>query len=237
MKYIILLLISLNVFANYIPEDEVGTGNNLTVFTKKNKCELHYSKTCIKIPYGYTANYHILVDEYVDDTSSPITTKNDITACVDETDCYAKAGVLSCTDVEEYKTFTEWSEVYCTKTTGYEQMLSGKKIVVEDAALKTAWEAAEAVKAQKAAYLKAIVAARDCGNSVINEVIYRNNVMKTLTPTQKETVLITYGPIMNLLEVGNLDQAKVKVQEATVDGVIMTEADKTAIISLIDSCP
>jgi len=237
MKFILLMFLSLSAFADYLPVDEIGTCNLLTTTLASKDCEDLYSKTCVKLPYRYNCNYHVAVDEYKDDISNPTWSKNDTTTCEDEADCNSKLESLVCTDPEEGKSVTEWSEVYCTKITGYPQVATGQKTVVENAALKTAWEASEAVKAAKAAYMKAIKAARDCGTSIVNEVIYRNNVMKTLTPTEKETVLTTYKPIMDLLEVGNLDQAKVKVQEATVDGVIMTEADKTAIIDLIDSCP
>ena len=140
-KTIFIFLITLNVFANYIPKDEIGSGNTLTVFTKKNRCEsYYYSKTCIRIPFGYNHEFHILIDEL--DMTKPIHSKNDIETCNDDQAiCETLNATKTCTDnTETVYMAQDYSEIYCSKITGHQT--TGKKIIVENASAKAAYLAA-----------------------------------------------------------------------------------------------
>jgi len=51
-----------------------------------------------------------------------------------------------------------------------------------------------------------------------------------------ETQLSTYANIKALLESGSLGTARAKITEVTPDGTIVTEADRTALLAVLDGC-
>lgn len=57
IRFIFLFIFSTSVFANFIPEDLVGT-RPPEIFMKLDTCEKHYSKKCVSIPTGYNRHFH-----------------------------------------------------------------------------------------------------------------------------------------------------------------------------------
>lgn len=182
MKFLILtliLLVSLSAFANYIPVDDVGTGNDITVFMRKNKCEEHYSKDCIKIPSKYDHNFYIIVDEEIDDLSRPVYSKNQVNNCGEYCQSLFSAGnqIDPCIDLQESLILNlELEEIYCSKLLRYEKKI--KKVAVKDSqkesdylALKEAVRVAEESKKDKIILLKNKLKANDLSLIEVNKVL------------------------------------------------------------------
>lgn len=214
MKYLTLITLSFSAFANYIPKIMVGDCSQATVYTKASSCP----GDCIKIPSPYFCQYHELVAE--------TQMKEDVETCVDEADCEAKHAAKECSTEQATPIMNlDLMESYCTWTRPEQVMVNADK--------KSTYDTEKTAADAKTAALAQVRAARKAGESVIDEILYRN-AQKDLTAEQRKTILTTYETIKSLLEVGNLAQAKAEVQAATPDGVLMTAADKTAIISKID---
>lgn len=125
MKFLILFLISFNVFANYIPKNKVGDCSmGLTVYMKASKCV----GDCIKIPKNYNCNYHEVVAE--------TQMKEDVESCVDEAECQSIMASKECSTSYAEKVYTlDPNEVYCTYTR--------PEMVMENASLKDAHKTAK----------------------------------------------------------------------------------------------
>lgn len=176
MKLIILfLLFSFSAFGNYAKISEVESKSISTVWVKKSKC----GSDCIKIPFGYNKNFHKVENEMVNNHDSPIQSKSEIESCVDQDDCESKNAIKVCADELETVYMDEfYSEIYCSKITGYDQKLSGRKIVVEDSGLKSAHIAAkQAERDAKAAKKAAIMLLKD-----------KVNADQDLTPSEQRQV-------------------------------------------------
>lgn len=74
-----------------------------------------------------------------------------------------------------------------------------------------------------------------CGESTI-KFIGKNNVSKNLTKEQIKTMVTTYSQIFDLLKAGAVETAIDDMQNVVVDGTIVTEQDKSNIISFINGC-
>lgn len=218
MKYLILLIFSFSVHANWIPSDKVGVCEPLTVFLKKKDCEGHYSKDCSKIPREYNCEYSTL------QPSAQL--KEQTASCVDADDCQAKFEALTCSSEGFSKIKNlDLMEVYCTK-------FRPEQVVINQSA-KSSYESAKSEKELLKSALRVVRKRREHGQEVIDLMILRNS-QKGLNPGQKKQVLQTYSDIKSLLEVGNLEEAKNAINNETVDGVLINESDKTALISKID---
>lgn len=75
----------------------------------------------------------------------------------------------------------------------------------------------------------------DCGLKVKSRMLVQN-ASKSLTDTQKINILSTYSTIDALLSAGSLATARVEILAVTADGVMVTEADKTALVAELDLC-
>lgn len=239
LTLLFLITFSITTSANYLPESKINgqaIEAGVAVYQKKAKCEAVYSETCHHVPFQYNPEYHELVDEMVGDPASAVYSKNDIEACADQTDCETKNSSKVCTDLmENVYMAQDFSEIYCSKFLRFDaQIPSGKKIIVENATKKAAYDSAlaasEAMEAAIATAMKAI----NHGKRVIALLVVRN-ASKGLTTAQIEQMNSTYAEIKNLLETGSLVTAKEKIELITPDGTIVTEADKTALISEINS--
>jgi hypothetical protein len=74
-----------------------------------------------------------------------------------------------------------------------------------------------------------------CGESTI-KFIGKNNVSKNLTKEQIKTMVTTYSQIFDLLKAGAVETAIDDMQNVVVDNIIVTEQDKSNIISFINGC-
>lgn len=75
----------------------------------------------------------------------------------------------------------------------------------------------------------------DCGMKTI-KFIAKNNVKKNLSKGQIKQMAKTYADIFDLLQAGAVDTAKDEITAQNPDGTIVTNEDKTAIISFIEGC-
>jgi len=235
MKFLILILISISANASYLPESKVGKDTNgITVYGNSKKCASVYSESCIKIQKGYNPAYSELTDEIVDDYEKPTwATRSMVEVCSGQADCEQKVSDKACVDERHALTDAEFTETWCNKITGYEQVLSGNKIIVENATKKAAYDSAKAASDAMEAAIEQAFKAINHGKRVIALLVVRN-ASKGLTTAQIEQMNSTYAEIKNLLETGSLVTAKEKINLITPDGTIVTEADKTALVSEIN---
>lgn len=183
---------------------------------------------CVEIPKDFQCETFSDQGVLEDDLANPNYSKSQVETCVDNDDCIAKTGLKTCTDVDEGVVWTSSPfEVYCTKFLSYPQITVMHVLI--DSAKLPAWNA---LLAKKAA-MKQIFKMRKAGQSVIDVMVYRSAI-KSLTIGQKKQILLTYSDIKELLEVGNLEQAKIEIQAVTPDGVLVTADDKTELIAEID---
>lgn len=90
-----------------------------------------------------------LVDNYVDDITKPIyEAKSNVTLCSGEEACRLALSELVCLNETQGYIDALFTEVYCTKVIGYEQMLDGKKLV-NDSVKMAAWETKKAEQEAK----------------------------------------------------------------------------------------
>lgn len=177
-----------------------------------------------------------IVDEMIPDESKPTYSKNDIEVCVDQSDCESKNASKTCTDSQETVYMAQdFSEIYCSKLTGYEQKVSGRKVFLINLAKKAAADAADAAQLAKDSAMIAARKARNCGETVIDALLVQN-ASKSLSTAQIKSINTTYASIKDLLETGSLASAREEIQAVTPDGVLVVEADKTALIAQLDSC-
>jgi hypothetical protein len=98
-----------------------------------------------------------------------------------------------------------------------------------------AYQSQKAAKAQLEAALAFAQSLRDCGGRVMDLMLVRNQP-KGLTIPQVGALLATYAPIQLQLSSGSLQTAKAAISLVQADGIVVTEADKTALIGEIDFC-
>ena len=77
--------------------------------------------------------------------------------------------------------------------------------------------------------------AMECGKSAQAAMLVRN-AAKNLTTDQVKQIVATYAPIKGLLDTGSLQSAIEEIQKIQADGVLVTQADKEAIIAHINQC-
>ena len=246
---LILLLWPLFSYAeNYVA---VGQYPNGTRYTKLADCERLESDTCLDMT-DKDGRYDVISDVQEDDRDKPIySAKEAVQACSDEASCFALVqdvctgeGVdRSCQqycqvqgqpDSYFHIVAADYSEVYCTSITGFEQ--KWVKRFTQDAAAKAAADAADAAVASKDALMAARVKRIAAGEQIILEVMVSNDA-RALTPVQKAQVLQIQEvkDAMALLEVGNLEAGRSVLDGITPDGTLIRAEDKTAFLALIDA--
>lgn len=216
--------------------------NNLqdnVMYVEKGFCEKQSNTTCYdagSCPLAYCD----LVDEVVN--GAPIYTVNNQQFCTlgiaegqTKTDCQLKLEALSCAQGFEAILREDLLEVRCTRLDGYEQVLTGRKVLQNNPTKFATYQAQQAAQAQMQAALAQARRLRECGNNVIDLLLVRN-ASKGLTTAQVKQIVATYAPIQGLLQTGSLNSAKEEIQAVTADGTLVTNADKTALIAEIDKC-
>jgi len=238
MKTIILILLFTNsVFAagNWFP---IGKNGAKTIYTQNPKCEMVEGQKCFDIT-NKDPRFHETQTSMVDDPSKPIMKApyNSIN-CDSSNDCNAKIldGSITCiaSDNPSYvkNPVLPGFTMSCTGIAGYEQMQ--QTILVENAALKTSVQAADATKATQESAMAVRMKRIGFGVQMIAFIGIRNDE-KSLSEAQSVTFLTTFAPIMQLLQAGALDTAKVQIEGITPDGVLTTQADKDAILAEINA--
>jgi len=253
MKYLILIFsifINLSLFANEINY----TSDGKTFYIYKKDC-LNKNAICYAFPVGEHYSDFDLIDEYIDDLTKPLykAAQNEITcgaveddpntADIDESktqeqDCLEKFESLSCEGLEAgfnwYKVRLEDnSKVYCTAIAGYEQKLSGRKILVLNQTKKDARLLLEAQKKSESNALKAQMKLIKYGQELIALIGIRNKAKTGLTSEQVLSMTNTYAPIQSLLLSGSLVTAKSQIEAITPSEAI-TQEDKDYILGKIN---
>jgi len=218
MKFLFLFLISFSVMANYLPESKIdgSSTDGMTIFSSQSDCQSYYSEPCIRIPVGYKKEYHRV-----------IVTKSQAENCSDDSDCQSKLALKSCADAQEMAIKvldSDPKEVYCTK-----------KHVSHNSGLKASYDTTKGQSDALEAGIQVALKSQACGARVKALLLVRN-APKNLTKQQKKQLVQTYKDTITLLDAGSLDAAKDDIVEATADGTIVTESDKTALAAQIDAC-
>jgi hypothetical protein len=243
MKNLIVCL-GLTVFATStfacsvsIPESYVPTFLNPPVMGHYAKCESAPEEKCHCVdavnPYISELVDNIVLD-YVAKLEVESCTKAEFNEAQPEAnlyaDCDAKFAAKSCAEGTAINNY-DLLEVYCAKDV---MKLDGKKLV-ENAAKKAAYEAAQAAKAAQEAAMEIASKSQECGKTTLALMLVRN-ASKGLSNAQKVQLVESTDMISKLLQLGSLDAAKGLIQSATADGTIITEGDKTALAAHIDGC-
>jgi hypothetical protein len=229
MKYVLLILAILIIAFNHAQACKNSAPESVVrAMTKEQEIE---GKECKDLPDeqcicfdGIDVNSAELVDNMVLD----FIRKENAVSCTDEADCLAKEAEQVCTLGKVIRTE---SEVYCA----VEVMKADGKKLVESESKKAAREAAAAIKAAQDAALASAMKAMDCGKSAQAAMLVRN-AAKNLTTTQVKQIVAAYAPIKGLLDTGSLQSSIEEIQAIQADGVLVTEADKEAIIAHINQC-
>lgn len=230
MKNLILIISLLASWASFacqlsIPESYVPIFLNPPVSGAYAKCDLKPNEKCHCVE-AVNSHYAELVDNEVVDYVA----WRQVQSCVDQADCDSKFVVLSCSEGVAIKNYEELS-VYCAVNI---MKIEGKKLV-ESASKKAAYQAAQAQKAALAAADALAAKAMECGKSVQRLLLIRN-ASKNLSTTQVKAMVSTYSPVKALLDTGSLNSAKEEIQAVVADGVLVTEADKVALVAHLDAC-
>lgn len=241
MKYLIFILFPIQLSAMYLPQSQIGKlAPGAVNFVKKSDCESHYSETCYKRPKGYNYETHVLGTVSENDFSKPIfRAKYNVVACSDAEDCNTKKDeVQPCNQNEgDYFQFSE-NEVlpefsaYCIGVEGYEQIQT--QGIVEDEAKKVSFLAEKAQKESDEAKIKSQLKNMEFGKRVVALIGSRNSE-KSLTPGQVKQLVESYSVIQSLLMSGSILTAKAEIEAITPDGVVITQADKDAILNEINT--
>lgn len=102
---------------------------------------------CAEVTDQFNCNYSKIVDEYKNDLQNPNYSKSEVVSCLDDVHCQNILEAKVCTDTEESALKNlETLEVYCSKITSYDQIATGRKIIVVDETLKASYEASELAK-------------------------------------------------------------------------------------------
>ncbi len=248
MRFILLFLISFSAFANYALKTEIESKSIGKVYLKRPK-----TGDYLKLPKGFHSNYYKIINEMISDIDQPIyEAKSNIISCsaiiddpatieIDETksqeqDCIDKAAIHICdTETGHYMVRAENnSEVYCTKLLGYVQVLSGSKVVVEDAALKNSYEAAKTLQEVMDSAVNAKVKDMDFGRKLYAIVKVSSDV-KGLSKGLRKQLKTDLKEIKEDLLDGDICMAKDGVIALTANGTTILQSDIDDIIARIDT--
>lgn len=237
MKYLLLIIVlfSINSFAGFVAESKINQCDRID-YTSPSTCQESESESCYQVPNDSgECGIFKLQDILIDDLSNPIWgSRSMVEPCIDENDCKARHEAKVCTDGRSSFYSIDDLEVWCNKIVGYQKIVTGKEMVV-DQTLKFQKDAEKAVAQAIANARSQVKALRECLAGVIDLLIIRNST-KNLTVEQVDQMVQTYQPIMALLQAVSGVTAKEKIQEVSADGVLVTENDKIALTQEIDKC-
>ncbi len=235
MRYLTTLILSMNVALACqisIPESYVQTFLNPPVSGHYMKCEASSGERCHCVD-----KINPFYAEFVDNIVLDFIRKENTQSCdplvvqpATESDCDTKFTALVCAEGVAIKNLDQ-SEVYCAVDV---MKVDGKKLVESDVK-KAAYQSSEAARLQLASALQTAKKAMDCGKSAQQLLLVRNST-KNLSKEQVKQLIVSYSTIKNLLDSGSLATAIDEIQAVVTDEVIVTDADKTALITHISGC-
>lgn len=237
MKYLFLLLISLNCFAsNWMPLSKIQSQSS-QAHQLESDC-LKSGEQCLDVgnePEVVQLGFFSLQDAMGDDFENPIwEAESEIDPCDGESACEIANRSKACPD--QYSKFIDqnFSRIYCTKIIGYSQKVIGKSFLKDETAFNS-YKTQKASAAQLEAGVNIALKLNQCGQRVIALMLVRNQP-KGLTKPQVKQLVTTYKDIMSLLQSGSLATAKDEINAVSSDGVLVTAADKIALTQEIDKC-
>jgi hypothetical protein len=195
-------------------------------------CEQLGGEECFEIQES-PDKYKVSVIQ-VDDKEKPIyDSKSNITACNGLDDCYSKI-VNLCVSSKYPVVNPNFLEVYCTKVINYEK--KNKSILVLDAVKEVNYiqskELADADKVKKDLLDKKI---KHCevGLKII-AMVQLSSEDKGLSKSIRDQLEVDLEAIIKKLHLCKLQDAKDLIEAIVPDGVKITTADKSSVLSVIN---
>jgi hypothetical protein len=239
MKYLFLLLISFSTLAGNFVSPQIVDAVKPQAYELEAECERIEQEHCVDIANNPVKIYESYVNQE-DDLLKPIyEAASNVTPCASTIACSELLPNLCGPEyMAVYRALEVGFEAYCTKLLGYEQK-NVKRIRIS-AAKDALWQAEKLIIAQKAAYSAADAQAQkamDCGKSTQRLLLIRNaQKSPALDTTQIKALVALSAPMKALLDTGSLVSAQEEIASFEADGVVITEADKTALIQHINGC-
>lgn len=237
MKYLFLALITFSTLAsNFIPVSTIQN-NTKAGYSLLADCQRASApdEICQDIGDQPLETYEVYTYE-VDDESKPIyLAKQQIELCTNIADCNFKFLTFACLDESHFavKNF-DTLEIYCTKRIGFEK--KSMKSIRQSQSLLNAYNTQKTIKLANELQeqrLQEKLKLIDAGKRVIALLNLRNE-SKNLTTAQVAQLITTFASIKSVLETGSLLTAKGLISQVIPDGIIITDADKSALIAELD---
>lgn len=220
-KMFLILLISFSAHAsNWMPASKIQPGQT-SGFQLESECERVSNETCVDV--GNNVEAVALGFASVKDDWGP---ELQVEVCEGQEACQSLLEAKVC-EVGEKFIDADYSKVYCVE-------LLGKVLDVDTVAI-TAHEAAKAIQAAEKAAEQNALSRAECGRTVIAKLLVRN-APKGLSKQQVKELSATYAFIQGLLLNGSLETAREEILAVPADGVVVTQADKDALVAKLDSC-
>lgn len=240
MKYFLLLLFPILAFAENFVSPRIVESQAPQAYQMKSECERVEESDCVDIANNPVKVYEVFLNSE-DDQSKPIyEAASNVQPCQSPEACFMLLpGLCAQTHMALFRPVDESNtsfEAYCTKVSGYEKK-NVKRIQISEAKAAL-YESEKVLLAQKAAYAVADAAAEkavNCGKSTQRLLLIRN-AQKKLTTAQVKQMVAQYASTIDLLNTGSLVSAQEEIVAVQPDGVLVTEADKSALIAHINGC-
>lgn len=228
---ILIFLFSLSAKADWVKLSDFDTCGVIGYYDK-HTCENEQASECAKRPQGHESDCGIfnIANATVDNLEKPIRDKTNATACEGQEACQLALESLEC---EEKYIDESYTEVYCSKVTGYEQKFSYKIAVIDQVRFNQR-EADKLAYEQEALLEKQIALRMECGNKTIIESS-KMNAKKGFTNAQVMAFSAQFADIANLLKLGATDSAK-ELIDATEPNALITQQELDSLSSFLVNC-
>lgn len=218
--FLLLFLISFNCFAGFVAGSKINECSR-TDYISPSACQETEGELCYKVPED---SGQCGIFKLKNTHSGP---KVNEETCSGSEECQVLLSEKVCSVNHDAFIDENYTGVYCIEITG-------KELVV-DSVLKAQADAAAYVKALDDAAEKNALARAECGRTVIARILIRN-APKGLSKPQVKSMSATFAFIQGLLLNGSLETAREEILAVQADGVVVTEADKVALVQKLDSC-
>lgn len=235
MKYLFLALITFSTLAsNFIPVSTIQS-NSKAGYSLLADCQRASAidEVCQDVGDQPLESYEVYTYE-VDDESRPIFSKTSEQSCLSLEDCSVKFIALVCTLPKFSVKNLDLMQVYCAERIGFfkKQLKSIRQSATLLSNFNTSKVLADSAALQESK-LQEKIKLLDAGKRVIALLNLRNE-SKNLTTAQVGQLISTFSNIKSALETGSLVTAKYLISQVTPDGVVITSADKAALIAELD---
>ena len=203
------------------------------VYSTRGLCEAAEGQTCYELLPTYNCEYSRLQDSTENDLTKPLYSKNETESCSGESDCQSKLALKSCLDSEESPFINaEYSELYCSKLTGYEQ--KPYKVGYDDSSLKSAYDSLEAVKQAERDAIANIQKRQKCGSKTKAAMVVKGQ-LRSLSESQIDQIFTDNNLLIKALDSG-ASSVESKLAAVVADGTLITQENKDDLIAFFASC-